>query len=110
ACAACRAVGHAPLTVGPIPAAISFEPASLTKTYTGDPQSPTVVTNPSGLSYSSTGFPKTDAGSYQVSATITDPSYSGTTGNVTFTINKANAVILIAQYNVPYDGNPHSVL
>jgi len=104
------AVGDAPLTVGPIPAAISFDPASLTKTYTGDPQSPTVVTNPAGLSYSVTGFPQTDAGSYQVSATITDPSYSGTTGNVAFTINKATAVILIAQYNVPYDGNPHSVL
>jgi hypothetical protein len=104
------AVGDAPLTVGPIPAAISFEPASLTKTYTGDPQSPTVVTNPAGLAYSVTGFPQTDAGSYQVSATITDPSYSGTTGNVTFTINQATAVILIAQYNVPYDGNPHSVL
>jgi hypothetical protein len=103
------AVGDAPLTVGPIPAAISFDPDSMTKTYTGDPLSPSVVTNPPGLSYSVTGFPQTNAGTYLVSATITDPSYSGTTGSQTFTINKATAVITIAQYNVTYDGNPHSV-
>src|SRR5207249_7996957 len=63
--------GDAPLTVGPIAATISFDPASLTKTYTGDPLSPTVVTNPTGLLYSITGAPQTSAGTYTVNATIT---------------------------------------
>src|SRR4029434_9340520 len=88
---------------------ISFDPESMTKTYTGDPLSPTVITNPPGLSYSVSGFPQTTAGSYQVSATITDPSYSGTTGNQTFTINKENATLAIVPYIVTYDTNPHSV-
>src|SRR5262245_19387491 len=101
--------GDAPLTVGPIAAAISFGPASLTQTYTGNPLSPTVITNPPGLSYSISGYPQTNAGVYTVSATITAPSYSGTTGPQTFTINQALAAIVVTGYNVTYDGAPHSV-
>jgi hypothetical protein len=94
--------------VGPIAATIWFDPTTMSKTYTGTPLAPTVITNPAGLSYSVSNLPKTDAGSYQVSATITDPSYSGTTGNQTFTILQANATINIVPYSVDYDTNPHS--
>src|SRR5947199_406274 len=48
------------------------------------------------------------AGAYTVSATINDPSYAGTTGNQTFTINKASATIVITPYIVTYDTAPHS--
>src|SRR5437867_11942314 len=101
--------GDAPLTVGPIAAAISFDPASLIQTYTGSPLSPTVITDPAGLSYTLTGGQQTNAGTYTVSATIIEPSYSGTTGFQTFIINKANATIAIVPYIVTYDGSAHSV-
>jgi len=100
--------GDNSVTVGPMAATISFIQSSLTQTYTGDPLSPTVVTNPANLSYTVTGFPQTNAGAYTVSATINDPSYAGTTGNQTFTINKASVTIVITPYIVTYDTAPHS--
>ena len=103
------ATGSAALTVGSVAATISFDAASLTQTYTGDPLSPTVTTNPPNLNYTVIGFPQTDAGDYTVSATINDPIYSGTTGNQTFKILQANATIIPHPYNLAWDSNAHAV-
>ncbi|HXR96589.1 MAG TPA: MBG domain-containing protein [Terriglobales bacterium] len=62
-----------------------------------------------GLSLSATTH--TNAGSYSADNwTFTDSTgnYNSSTGTVSDTINKANAIVTVTPYNVTYDGNPHS--
>jgi len=67
---------------------------SLTQTYTGSPQSPTVTTDPVGLNVTWTGAPQTDAGSYPVTVRISDSKYTGTATGV-FTIAPAGSVVTV---------------
>ena len=95
-----------PITITQAPATISF--SSLTKTYNGTAQSPTVTTSPTGLSFSSTGYPQTNANNtpgYAVTATINNPNYVATTTSNTFVINPAPVTATAGGGSSVYDGS-----
>ena len=80
-----------------------------TQTYTGNPLTPTVTTNPPnlGINWSGTpGLPWINAGTYSVTATVNDPNYTGSASN-TFVINKATPTATLAVSNSPqtYSGS-----
>lgn len=63
--------------------------SNLTQTYTGNPLSPAVVTNPPGLAIAWTNAPEVNPGSYAASAAVNHPNYQGSAAG-TFIINSAS--------------------
>ena len=66
------------------------------------------------IAYSSVGDTDTaNAGTYAITGTLSDGTgqlsdYTVELNDGTLTINKAEAIIVVTPYNVPYDGNPHT--
>ena len=60
--------------------------------------------------YAASATAPTNAGNYSVTATLAaDANFSGaTSAPFTFTIGKANAIIVVTPYTVNYNGNPHT--
>ncbi|UII25496.1 MBG domain-containing protein [Fulvivirga maritima] len=86
--------------------------SAFTTTYNGTAQQVGVSTSPAGLPYEvtyngSTTAP-TNAGTYNVEATITSNNYAGEATGV-FTINIANASVVISDLSVTYDGTEKPV-
>jgi kumamolisin len=85
--------------------------SSLTTTYNGSPQQPTVTTTPAGLSYvvtyNGSSTVPTAAGTYTVVATLTANGYSGSATG-TLVINPANATVTLTNLDATYDGSPQA--
>lgn len=85
---------------------------NLTQTYTGNPLSVSVTTDPAGLShdvtYNGSASPPTNAGSYAVAVTITEPGYEGSAG-ATLVIEPASATLTLSDLEQSWDGAPKSV-
>jgi hypothetical protein len=83
-------------TVYPATAAINFNPATLTQTYSGSGVTATFTTTPSGLAttvmYDGETAAPVLAGIHQVAVTVNDPNYTGSAAG-TLTIANANPVI-----------------
>lgn len=98
------------LTIAKAVAAVSL--GDLAQVYTGAPRVAAASTVPSGLALTVTydGNPAapTDAGSYAVVATISDANYVGTTAG-TLVVDKAVAVVTLADLTPTYDGSPKAV-
>jgi hypothetical protein len=77
-------------TIDKAPAIVTL--TDLNKTYNGNPQSPTVTTNPPLLGVTLAGAPDTNAGNYPMTATINDTNYQGS-ANAPFVINAANQIV-----------------
>jgi hypothetical protein len=75
-------------------------PADFTFSYSGS----------NGTTYGPTSVAPTNAGTYSVTATYLGDSNhaSSSSAAVPFTINKANATIVVTPYNVTYNAQPHS--
>jgi len=92
--------------VAPTPATFAVAPTTLT--YTGSVQGPTITPTPSAATYAVTGTgTATNAGSYTLTATA-NGMYSGTSGAVNWTINKAPATVTLGGLNQGYNGTPRS--
>src|SRR6266850_7975241 len=88
-------------------------PTDVTYTYNGSAQMPcsTSVTGAGGLNLTPTpGYSSNvNAGTATASYTFAgDANHTGSNDSKTFTIAKANPMIGVSGYNVPYDGNPHT--
>ena len=81
----------------------------LNQTYTGQPISVSVITDPPGLAtrvtYTGSETPPVNAGTYEVVATITEPGYSGSTTG-TLVIAKAQATVTLGNLTHNHDGTP----
>lgn len=95
-----------PVTVEPAAATVTL--SDLTVSYNGEPQSPTVTTDPAGLdvsiTYDGSSTVPTDAGSYAVAVTVTDPNASGSASD-TFMITTASLTIR-ADDTGKFEGDP----
>jgi len=76
---------------------------NLTQTYTGNPLTPSVTTDPPGLPVLWTNAPKTNAGTYTVTASVSDPDYEGSASAI-FTISKAPATVILSDLTPAYTG------
>jgi hypothetical protein len=86
--------------------------AGLNQTYTGQPVSASVITEPANLATQVTYNGGTQApvapGSYEVVATITEPGYTGTATG-TLVIEKAQAVVTVESASYTADGTAKAV-
>ena len=96
--------GNSNWVINPAPTSFSISPTSFT--YNGGAQGPTITPNPAGATYSLGGTPSaTAAGSYSVSVTA-NGNYTGTSGAVGYTINKATASVTLSNLTKTYNGSP----
>jgi hypothetical protein len=74
----------------------TFTVSPVTFTYSGSAQGPTITPNPANASFGTSGTTSaTSPGSYTVTATA-NGNYSGTSGQVSWTVNKANQAAISA--------------
>jgi len=96
--------GNSNWVINPAPTSFSISPTSFT--YNGGAQGPTITPNPAGATYSLGGTPSaTAAGSYSVSVTA-NGNYTGASGAVGYTINKAAASVTLSNLTKTYNGTP----
>lgn len=85
--------------------------SDLNKPYNGNPQAPSVTTEPENLNvdltFNGSSEKPVNTGTYEVTATINDTNYKGTATN-NFTISKGTATVILSDLNKPYNGNPQS--
>lgn len=86
--------------------------SNLNQSYTGNPISATVTTNPAGLSgvtvtYNGSSTPPTNAGSYAVVASLSNPNFAATPVNGTLVIAKVNATLSVSPVTATFDGAAH---